>query len=155
VERQVPIFGICFGHQLLAHALGGQVGDSPHGREFGTVEVQLTEEAQGDALFGGLPPAFGAQVAHSQSVLEMPEGARRLASSALEPNQAFAVGDSAWGVQFHPEFDAGVVVVYINRFRETLLAGGTDPDDLLARCVRTPHSARLLRRFAQIASGEA
>ena len=45
VEADAPILGICYGHQLLAHALGGVVGDNPQGREVGTVEVALRPEA--------------------------------------------------------------------------------------------------------------
>ena len=66
VERGIPTLGICYGHQLLAHALGGEVGDNPNGREFGTVTVELTAEAADDPLLGGLPrePA-GAGVPHA------------------------------------------------------------------------------------------
>src|SRR5688572_28824387 len=53
----VPLFGICYGHQLIAHALGGEVGDNPVGREMGTIEVSLQPQAADDPLFAGLPPA--------------------------------------------------------------------------------------------------
>jgi GMP synthase (glutamine-hydrolysing) len=149
VERRIPILGICYGHQLLAYALGGQVADNPDGLEFGTVEVHLNENARDDPLFGGLPTPVRAHVSHSQSVLELPAGARLLASSALDPHQAFVVGKSAWGVQFHPEFDTGIVVEYIRSFRDDLLAGNQDPDHLMATCVETPRSRGILKRFAQ------
>ena len=51
----LPLFGICYGHQLLAHALGGEVGDNPVGREMGTVGIDLHPEAAHDPLFDGLP----------------------------------------------------------------------------------------------------
>ena len=56
----LPVFGICYGHQLLAHALGGEVGDNPAGREMGTVCVDLRPAAQDDPLFVGLSPRIGA-----------------------------------------------------------------------------------------------
>ena len=79
VERGIPTLGICYGHQLLAHALGGEVGDNPNGREFGTVTVDLTAEAADDPLLGGLPARLPVQVCHTQSALTLPAGARRLA----------------------------------------------------------------------------
>jgi GMP synthase (glutamine-hydrolysing) len=152
VERQIPMLGICYGHQLLAYAMGGEVGDNPNGLESGTVELALGRGAEGDALLGDLPPSTRVQVSHLQSVLRLPPGARRLASSAMEPNQAFSMGPCAWGLQFHPEFDTEVVTAYIHHFREALQGQGQDPDRLIRACQDTPDSHNLLRRFAVMAS---
>jgi GMP synthase (glutamine-hydrolysing) len=132
--------------------MGGEVGDNPNGLEFGTVELDLAQEARDDALLHELQPGSVVHVSHLQSVLRLPPGARRLASSAMEANQAFAVGPRAWGVQFHPEFDVEVVTTYIDHFREALQREGQDPDQLITACRETIHSHRLLRRFAAIAS---
>jgi GMP synthase (glutamine-hydrolysing) len=153
LEGEVPTLGICYGHQLLAYALGGDVADNPRGLEFGTVPVQLERSAREDALLGGLPNPIRAHVCHSQTVVRLPEGARRLAYSRLDPNQAFVVGDSAWGLQFHPEFDAGTVRVYIDRFSEQLAAQGQDPGWVAESCVDTPTGPQILRRFAELVEG--
>src|SRR5690606_27402387 len=94
----VPVFGICYGHQLLAHALGGEVGDNPNGREMGTVAIDLLPDAASDPLFAGLPASFPAQATHLQSVLRAPEGATVLARSVHDACHAFRWGDTAWGV---------------------------------------------------------
>src|SRR5690606_23101726 len=78
-----PVFGICYGHQLLAHALGGEVADNPRGLELGTVDLELRAEAGDDPLFTGLGGRIQAQATHVQSVLRPPEGAVVLAGSAL------------------------------------------------------------------------
>ncbi|HEY2254173.1 MAG TPA: glutamine amidotransferase [Variovorax sp.] len=151
VAHGTPVLGICFGHQLLAHALGGEAGDHPGGMEIGTVEVALTPQAAADALMQGLPPRFDAHVAHSQSALRLPEGAVRLAGNAFEPNQAFRVGKNAWGVQFHPEFDAGIMRGYVDHLAGPLRKMGTDPDAVRQAVLATDDAARLLERFARIA----
>lgn len=150
VESGVPILGICYGHQLLAHALGGEVGDNPQGREFGTVEVHLDGTAQQDPLLEGFPSPIRVHVGHVQSVLCLPEGARRLASSAMDANQAFVVGQCAWGVQFHPEFDASVVRTYIAHFQDVLRAEGHDPQRLMDTCQDAPFGPQILRRFLKL-----
>lgn len=60
----LPLFGICYGHQLIAHALGGQVGYNPTGREMGTVDIDLQPDAGDDPLFAGLQARFTAQATH-------------------------------------------------------------------------------------------
>jgi GMP synthase (glutamine-hydrolysing) len=136
---------------LLAYALGGQVGDNPNGLEFGTIDVHLTKSAQSDRLLAGLRSPLKAQLCHAQSVLQLPDGARRLASSSKDANQAFVIGPCAWGVQFHPEFDAEVVAEYIKHNRLPLQAEGQDTERLLETCAPTPRSASILSRFAQLA----
>ncbi len=93
VERGTPTLGICYGHQVLAYALGGEVGYNPKGWEFGTVDAHLTAAAREDALLGNFESPLKVHVTHTQSVLRLPEKARRLASSAMDENQAFAVGE--------------------------------------------------------------
>ncbi|HVN38786.1 MAG TPA: glutamine amidotransferase [Myxococcota bacterium] len=145
-----PVLGICYGHQLLAHALGGRVGRNPRGREIGTVRLRLAPEARRDALLGDLPEATHAHTTHVESVLELPPGGTRLAESDADPNQAFAAGPRAWGVQFHPEFDADVMRGYLESRRDLLRDEGLDADRLLALVRETPEAGSLLRRFAAL-----
>jgi GMP synthase (glutamine-hydrolysing) len=150
VERETPVLGICYGHQLLAHALGGTVGRNPRGREIGTVTVRSLAPARGDPLLGAWSDAEPAHVTHQESVLELPAGAVRLAESDLDPVQAFSVGERAWGVQFHPEFDAEVIRAYLRARTDAVRAEGLDPDALLAGVRDAPGGPRLLRRFAEL-----
>jgi GMP synthase (glutamine-hydrolysing) len=150
VAQNTPVLGICYGHQLLAHALGGEAGDHPQGIEIGTVTVALEEAAATDLLLQGLPTEFPAHVVHLQSALRLPEGAVRLAGNAHEPVQAFRVGESAWGVQFHPEFDAETMRGYIDMLAGDLKAGGADAATLRDGVSDTETAAALLGRFARI-----
>lgn len=150
VEAGTPLLGICYGHQLLADALGGVVADNPNGRQIGTVSLALEPEAAGDPLFSCLAAGEKLHATHVQSVLELPQGARRLASTALDPNHAFAVGEQVYGLQAHPEFDADVMRRYLEGRRDLLAAERLDADALLAEVCDAPGGARLLRRFASL-----
>ncbi len=151
VAAGTPLLGICYGHQLLAHALGGRVERNPRGREMGTVEVALLPEAGGDPLFRDLGNPLTVQATHLESVTELPPGARRLGENALDPHHAFAVGAAAWGVQFHPEFDADVMRAYLVARREILLGEGIDPGPLERGVTQSPQGPDLLRTFADFA----
>jgi GMP synthase (glutamine-hydrolysing) len=144
----IPLLGICYGHQLLAHAFGGHVDYNPRGREMGTVEIERLAGA--DPLFEGLPPRFRAHASHEQSVLEPPPGALVLARSALDDCQAFRLGERCWGLQFHPEFSTEVMRGYIRGRQEILTAEGRSIADLVGAVRPTPWARRLLRRFSRI-----
>lgn len=148
-----PVLGICYGHQLLAHALGGRVGRNPRGREIGTVVIEALPAAAGDALFAGLPSGSPLQATHVEAVLALPPGATRLAESRGDPHHAFRVGERAWGVQFHPEFDADVIAAYLRARRELLCEEGLDPEALEEAVRESPEGTRLLRRFAELVAG--
>ena len=151
VPRGVPFLGVCYGHQLLAHALGGTVGYHPGGPEVGTVPVRLTAAAHADPLLGGLPREFHAHSDHHQSILRLPMGAVVLAANDFERCHAIRIGAAAWGVQFHPEFDETAMRFYIDAQRDALRSKGQDPDQLLKAIRPTPESASVLRRFVALA----
>lgn len=150
VDESVPVFGVCYGHQLLAHALGGQVGYHPDGRETGTRTVTLRPDAKADPLFRELPASFPAQLTHKQSVLRLPEGAVLLGHSDFEPHQAFRFGDCAWGVQFHPEFSDAVMTAYLRVQAPELTDENLDPEALLAAVEPAPAASSLLQRFSEL-----
>ncbi|MDR7093215.1 glutamine amidotransferase [Hydrogenophaga laconesensis] len=149
VDADVPVLGICYGHQLLAHAMGGQVGNLPNGPEVGTQDIRLNHAAQEDELLGHLPKSFPAQLVHYQSALSLPPGAVLLASSTAEPHQAFRVGRRGWGVQFHPEFSPTAMRGYIGRMTGSL----GDVSRLLSDVRPSPAAAGILRRFSEVATG--
>jgi GMP synthase (glutamine-hydrolysing) len=100
VNEGCPLWGVCLGAQLLAAALGAPVWAGPR-PEVGVCQVDLTEAAGGDPVFGGLTGPFPALQWHADT-FALPDGAVLLASSAQYPHQAFRVG-RAYGVQFHVE----------------------------------------------------
>ncbi len=150
VARGIPLLGICYGHQLLARAMGGDVADNPHGREFGSHRVNLLPHAADDPLLGSFTPAIGAHLCHTQSVVRLPPDAVRLAWSEREPHQAYRVGSCAWGVQFHPEFGEQAMKGYIRECAGLLSGEGQDPAALERKVVPTPAGTGILRRFMEI-----
>jgi GMP synthase (glutamine-hydrolysing) len=141
-----PFFGICFGHQLVAQALGGEVTKNPRGREIGTVRVKRTAE---DAIFEGIGTELSVNATHVDGVVRLPEGARLLASSELEPIQAFALGKAIRCVQFHPEIDGDAMRAYVAARAHLITAEGGDPEAIRGRAVDAPDAEQTLRNFVR------
>jgi GMP synthase-like glutamine amidotransferase len=157
VEAQTPVLGLCLGAQLLAEATGGKV---THGEpEIGYVPVRRTPEGRRDPLFAAFDDGARTFNAHADQITTGPD-AVVLAASAATPVHAFRVGPRAWGVQFHPEFDAALCAGYVRApgVEGYLRGAGWDPAALLAEARRhdAAHQAmgaRLLRRWLSLALG--
>lgn len=143
----VPLLGICYGHQLMAHALGGRVDYHPQGRELGCYVVQTITDLADDPLLHDLPDSFPALLSHEQAVLDIPEGACVLARSAHDPHQILRYGPVALSVQFHPEFSPDLMRACMTRRRLQLVGEGADIDAMLERVQETAHARRILTGF--------
>jgi GMP synthase (glutamine-hydrolysing) len=147
VAAGLPVLGVCYGHQLLAQALGGKVGPNPNGRQIGTVLTKSLDSAARDPLLGHLPSEYSSQTSHSESVLELPPNAERLATSPLDDNFAIRFSENAWGVQYHPEFSRPVMSEYINYRSDALREEGLDPRQLLSKVTETDQATSVLKKF--------
>jgi GMP synthase-like glutamine amidotransferase len=101
--RAKPYFGICFGHQLLAAALGGEVGYAS-APEIGVSTIAIAGEDGGHPFMAGLGGTHQVMQWHSAEVKSLPAQAIALAASTVSPIQAMAVDNHAIGVQFHCEW---------------------------------------------------
>jgi GMP synthase (glutamine-hydrolysing) len=118
VERRVPVFGICLGGQLLAHALGGEVRRMPR-RTVAWEPLEPLPAAEGDPAFGDLPSASRA-LHWNEDAFEAPIGAVELLARRGDGVEAFRWGDRAWGIQFHPEVNAAIVDEWYRNYEDWL-----------------------------------
>jgi len=149
VAAGVPILGVCWGHQLLAQAMGGAV--DPMGRyELGYREVDRIAD---DSLFSGIDETFLAFETHSDEITRLPGEATILAENDRSI-QAFRI-ENAWGVQFHPEYDQETARWVTENKRgevaddelERVLAGITDESAARAR-----EAKRVFENFLEVAA---
>lgn len=115
VSRKMPVLGICLGAQLLAAATGGRVRRRDDGPEVGTLLVAKRDVAAEDLLLGPLPLTPDVLQFHDDEVSALPPSAQLLASSPKCENQAFRVGDWAYGLQFHIETTPDTVLSWARR----------------------------------------
>jgi len=101
LDLELPFLGICLGHQLLATALGGEVGKGTS--EIGVMSVDLTPEGQQSRYFRGMPARLNTLQWHGAEVTALPPGSVVMARSPACPVQALAIGEKAFSAQFHVE----------------------------------------------------
>jgi GMP synthase (glutamine-hydrolysing) len=107
IEAEIPLLGICLGSQLLAKACGAKVYPGPV-KEIGWYPLELTIAAAADRLFAGCGPKMTVFQWHGDT-FDLPPGAVHLAQSPLCRNQAFRMGPSAYGLQFHIEMTSEMI----------------------------------------------
>jgi GMP synthase (glutamine-hydrolysing) len=147
VAAETPLFGICFGHQMIAQALGGRVAKNPNGREIGTVEVRMRADAPADPILDGVGKRFRVNATHVDVVAELPPGATVLAETDLDRVAAYVIGKTTKCVQFHPEFDGDVMRGYVEARAHLISGEGGDPQAILSRAADAPEGAATLRNF--------
>ncbi len=145
-EARVPVLGICLGGQLLAHALGAHVVRAPR-RTIAWVELEATPAAAGDPLAEALgSPARGLH--WNEDCFDLPPGATELLTRHGTGVTAFRAGDSAWGVQFHPEVDGRALEGWYERYGAWLAAAGvTESQARAADAEHLPGQAERARRL--------
>jgi GMP synthase-like glutamine amidotransferase len=127
VDRGTPVLGICLGAQLLAVATGGVVKPGEHGPEIGLGELTLCDAAGADPLLRSMVLDPDTVQWHWDCIDRLPDGATLLASSPAYTNQAFRVGERAWGFQFHPEVTLPLVAQWAQDDAAEVRAAGMDP----------------------------
>jgi GMP synthase-like glutamine amidotransferase len=131
IDEAVPILGICLGAQLIAATLGTPVFHGPV-KEIGWSPISITAHGQVDSLLGYLPENATVFQWHSDG-FDLPTGAIRLASSAHYSTQAFRVGKTVYGLQFHLEVTPRMIERWIDeRSKDLALAPYVLPDKILA-----------------------
>lgn len=101
IRGKIPLLGVCYGAQYLAHFGGGSVEPSST-REYG--RANLSHIVEGEPFFEGVSPGTQVWMSHSDTIKKMPDNARNLASTADVENAAYKIeGESTYAIQFHPE----------------------------------------------------
>lgn len=125
VENNIPLLGICFGHQIIVKALGGEIIKNPCGKEFGPVKINLTKQGQQDPLFKNVSNQFMVSAGHLDIVNKIPKlDTKILAHNSICAVQSLAIGENIRTVQFHPEATRETMEHYINRSKTKLLSSG-------------------------------
>jgi GMP synthase-like glutamine amidotransferase len=156
LDRGIPYLGICFGAELLAEVAGGRTA-STYPARIGWRPLEVRLAAGIDPLLEGLASGHPAFQWHEEGP-ESPPAAALLATSE-GADQAFRVGDTAWGLHFHPEVDMTAVALWSVLGRDQLDRAGVDPEALRAETARNEAGqiafARLLAdRFADLIGAE-
>ena len=108
VDAGIPYLGICLGAQLLAKALGARVYKAAQ-PEVGWGDVQLSEQARRDPLFGNLNSKTLRVLQWHEDTFDLPKNSVSLASGNVVPNQAYCVEGRFYGFQFHVEINRGML----------------------------------------------
>ena len=147
LAADIPMVGICFGHQIMAQALGGTVAKEANGKWGMAVNgysLYLEGEERPDWM-DGQASQFALQASHQDQVIELPEGAKRIAGNDFCPNGMLLYGKSGLSMQLHPELPADFISFLIENRRGDSM---NDEDaDKAAKQVADPVDDQLVARW--------
>jgi GMP synthase (glutamine-hydrolysing) len=128
LKAKTPLFGSCWGLQVVTVAAGGTVRANPKGREIGVARrIALTPAGRGHPMYRGKGSVFDAVTVHLDEVEILAPGTTVLASNAQSGVQAAEIavdGAVAWGTQYHPEFSLGDMAAIVRRYGSRLMQEG-------------------------------
>jgi len=154
-----PVFGSCWGLQVITAAAGGSVRKNPNGREIGFGRgIRLTEAGRRHPMYAGKLDVFNAPTVHLDEVEALPTGAIVLATNAVSAVQSAEIrtnGSVAWAVQYHPEYSLSEIAVIVRRIgtrliKEDFFSGMDDIKDFatdLDKLDRDPGCKQLAWRY--------
>lgn len=129
-QADIPLVGICFGHQLIAQALGGKVVKSDKGWSLGVAEYQIHQPAE---WMTQAEKTFAIQAYHQDQVVELPDETQVLAGSEFCPYGALSIANKAITFQGHPEFSSTYIKALLTNRRDL----GLLPVDLSTQAIET------------------
>ncbi len=128
LETGTPLFGSCWGLQVITAAAGGVVRKNPNGREIGFGRsIRLTEAGRKHPMYVGKLDVFNAPTVHLDEVVTLPAGATVLATNAMSAVQSVELrtpGSVAWGVQYHTEYPLRELAAIVRRIGPRLIEEG-------------------------------
>ena len=148
IKRDFPTLAICFGHQLIAKLLGGEVErDDKISMESGTYPVTLTEEGKKSKLYRHIPSPFYVVSAHKDSVTKLPNGAVLLAYSERCGIHSYRFGEHIFATQFHAELDREALLWRLQLYPEYL--NGKTLDEIRDQFDAIPDAPKIIENFAE------
>jgi GMP synthase (glutamine-hydrolysing) len=133
LKSKTPLFGSCWGLQVVTVAAGGTVRPNPKGRELGVGRrIALTCAGRGHAMYDGKASVFDALTVHLDEVETLAPGSTVLATNAQSAVQAVEIkadGGVAWTTQYHPEFSLGDTAAIVKRYGGRLVNEGFFADE--------------------------
>lgn len=150
-KNETPVLGVCFGHQIIASALGGKVELMPNMREFGNFPIYLTNHAQEHPYLADFPSGTHTTLSHKDQVTELPPNSTHYGFSLLTQNQIFECG-SCFGVQFHPEYHLTHLKLLSQRRKqlfldEKLYHSSEHLEQIVSTFHMTPESRKIIVNF--------
>ncbi|MEC3860815.1 type 1 glutamine amidotransferase [Mesobacterium sp. TK19101] len=154
IGRRQPLFGACFGHQLIAKVLGARIVRNPGGWGHGLLQVTRC----GTAPWSGDEPGFALYGSHIEQVARLPDGATGLFAGPGVPVAGFAVGAHVFTIQHHPEMTHGFITDLVEEYADVVGPAVTDRArvSLHQHADRTAFAEEIARFFdcAQTADGQ-
>jgi len=147
VAQRRKLVAVCFGHQMVAHVLGGKTARAAHGWTVGVQEHRI------DAPFPWDPDAKTVRMIHTHQdqVMVLPAGGERVGGNALVPNGLYRIGDHVMSFQGHPEFDPDYARALYDGRRAIL--GEQTYGDAVESLVRPDDAAAISRAVAAFLRG--